>query len=306
MSRYNVSLESYRIFCAVAKCGNITKAAEELFVTQPSVSMSIKSLEEKLGCSLFIRFPKGVKLTNEGKVFYTYLTQAIGLIDIAEQKYDEMVHLMSGEVNIGASDSIISGLLLPYLEKYNELYGEICIKVVNRTTNETIDLIRRGSIDFGFINLPIAEDEYIEVLECMPIHDCLIFGTKFKNLSHVDFNIKDIVNYPLLMLKRSSHTRLLLDDYAKQYGITISPSIELDSTDLLIKFSKINLGVAFVIEEFVKNEIDNKTLFIKELNPTCPHRAIGMVKLKNIPLSHAASKFVDLILEEIEKVSIKE
>lgn len=304
MSRFNVSLESYRIFCAVAKCGSITKAAEELFVTQPSISMSIKSLEEKLGCNLFIRIPKGVILTNEGKGFYSYLSQAIGLIDMAEQKYDEMTRLDAGEVNIGASDSIISGFLLPYLERYNELYSKISIKVINRTTRETINLLKSGSIDFGFINLPYHENEYIELLKFVPIHDCLVFGTKFKELSESDFKITNIVNYPLLMLKHSSHTRRLLDDYAKQHGITINPLIEFDSTDLLVKFARINLGVAVAIEEFVKHEIDNQTLFAKRLNPTIAHRAIGLVKLKGIPLSHAATKFTELITGDTENFSV--
>lgn len=304
MSRYNVSLESYKIFCAVVKCGSITKAAEELFVTQPSVSMSIKLLEEKLGCSLFIRLPKGIKLTNEGKVLYSYLTQAIELIDVAERKYNEMAHLEAGEISICASDSIISGLLLPYLEKYNELYSKISIKVINRTTRETIDLLKSGSIDLGFINLPFDEDEYIEILKRIPVHDCLVYGTKFKKLSRLDFNINDIAGYSLLMLKPSSHVRRLLDDYAKQYGVNINPLIEFDSTDLLIKFAKINLGVAFAIEEFVKDEIDNRSLFLKRLIPPINNRAVGIAKLKGVPLSYAADKFAELLLEgtKIEKL----
>ena len=296
MSKYNISLDSYKIFCTVAKCGNITKAAEMLFVTQPTISMSIKSLEERLGCNLFIRSPKGVKLTSEGELFYSYLSKAISLIDIAEQKYEELLHLELGEVNISASDSIISGFLLPYLEKYNDLYSKISIKVINRTTDETLELLRNGNIDFGFVNLPIIEDEHIDIIKCIPIHDCLVFGTKFKKIFSKGFNIKDIESYPLLMLKCSSNTRRLLDEYAKQQCLTLTPTIELDSTDLLIKFAKINLGIAFVIKEFSESMIDNKTLFEIPLSPTIPHRAIGMVKLKNIPFSHAANAFVQLIL----------
>lgn len=299
MSKYNISLDSYKIFCTVAKYGNITKAAEVLFVTQPSISMAIKSLEERLGCTLFIRSPKGVKLTSEGEVFYSYLSKAIELINTAEQKYEELLHLESGEVNIGASDSIISGFLLPYLEKFNDLYGKISIKVINRTTDETLELLKKGSIDFGFVNLPIIEDEQIDIIKCIPIHDCLVFGTKFKELLNKDFNIKDIQGYPLLMLKCSSNTRRLLDEHAKQHGLTLNATIELDSTDLLIKFAKINLGIAFVIKEFAEPMIDNKTLFEISLSPAILHRAVGMVKLKNIPFSHAANAFAQLILSDL-------
>lgn len=298
MSKYNISLDSYKIFCTVAKCGNITKASEILFVTQPSISMAIKSLEEKLDCSLFIRSKKGVTLTSEGEVFYSYLSKAIELIDTAEQKYEELLHLESGELNISASDSIISGFLLPYLERYNELYSKISIKVINRTTDETLELLKKGTIDLGFVNLPANEDEHIDIIKCMPIHDCLVFGSKFKELLNEEFHIKDIVNYPLLMLKYSSNTRRLLDGYAKKYDITLNPAIELDSTDLLIKFAKINLGIAFVIKEFVDPIIDDKTLFQIQLPQAISHRAMGIVKLKDIPLSHAANAFAELILSD--------
>lgn len=298
MSKYNVSLNSYKIFCTVAKLGNISKASDVLFVTQPSISMAIKSLEEHLGCSLFVRSQKGVKLTKEGEVFYSYLVKAIELIDTAEQKYEELLHLESGEINIGASDSIISGFLLPYLEKYNELYEKINMKVINRTTDETIELIKNGNLDFGFVNLPIIEDEHIDIIKCLSVHDCLVFGTKFKDVFNKKFNIKDIVNYPLIMLKHSSNTRRILDEYVKDYGISLTPSIELDSTDLLIKFAKINLGIAFTIKEFVEPMIDDKTLFQMPLVPPAPNRGIGMVKLKGIPFSHAANAFVQLILPD--------
>lgn len=298
MSKYNITLDSYKIFCAVAQYGNITKVAEELFVTQPSISMAIKTLEEKLGCTLFIRSSKGVKLTSEGEVFYSYLSKAMVLIDTAEQKYEELLHLESGQVNICASDSILSGFLLPYLEKYNELYGKISIKIMNRTTEATLELLKKGSIDFGFVNLPIMEQEPIEIIKYIPIQDCIIFGSKFKQLLNKEFNIKDLESYPLLMLKCCSNARQLLDEYAKLRGVTLKPTIELDSTDLLIKFAKINLGIAFVIKEFAKAMIDNKTLFAIPLSPAIPHRAIGMVKLKNIPFSHAANAFAQLILSD--------
>jgi len=303
LSKYNISLDSYKIFYTVAKYGNITKAAKVLFVTQPSISMAIKTLESRLACNLFIRSQKGVKLTKEGEVFYSYLSQAIGLIEKAEQKYEEMLHLEVGEVNIGASDSIISGFLLPFLEKYNNLYSKISIKVINRTTDETLNLLKEGNIDFGFVNLPILEDESIDIIKCIPIHDCLVFGSKFKELFREGFNIKDIERYPLLMLKHSSNTRHLLDEYAKLHGLTLNPTIELDSTDLLIKFAKINLGIAFVVKEFIENMIDNKTLFEIPLLPPIENRAIGIVKLKSITLSHAADAFVQLILTDPQETS---
>jgi DNA-binding transcriptional LysR family regulator len=151
--------------------------------------------------------------------------------------------------------------------------------------------------------MPYDKDEHFEVLKEIPVHDCLVFGTIFVEYFNPGFEIKDISNLPLLMLKKLSHVRHLLDVYAGENGINFSPLFEFDSTDLLIKFAKINMGIAFAIEEFVEKEIDNKTIFLRRLNPQINNRAIGMLKIKSIALSHAATKFAELILTDTVKIS---
>ena len=100
----------------------------------------------------------------------------MGLIQAAEEKYYQMVHMEMGELKIGASDTVIANFLLPYLEKYHKLYPDINIKVTNKTTYESLRLLRNGSVDVCFINLPIAEDEDLEVTPCIEIHDVLVGG----------------------------------------------------------------------------------------------------------------------------------
>ena len=165
--KVDVSLDLYRIFCAVVRTGNMSAAARELFISQPAVSMSIRQLEDRMGSPLLVRTAKGVYPTAEGKLLYTYLEQALGLIQAAEEKYYQMVHMEMGELKIGASDTVIANFLLPYLEKYHKLYPDINIKVTNKTTYESLRLLRNGSVDVCFINLPIAEDEDLEVTPCM-------------------------------------------------------------------------------------------------------------------------------------------
>ena len=115
--KVDVSLDLYRIFCAVVRTGNMSAAARELFISQPAVSMSIRQLEDRMGSPLLVRTAKGVYPTAEGKLLYTYLEQALGLIQAAEEKYYQMVHMEMGELKIGASDTVIANFLLPYLEK---------------------------------------------------------------------------------------------------------------------------------------------------------------------------------------------
>lgn len=291
---FDISLDLYKIFCTVVRTGNMSVAAKELYISQPAVSMSVKQLEDRMGSPLLVRTTKGVRTTPEGGVLYEYLEQALGLIKTAEHKYKEMVNLETGEIRIGASDTVISNFLMPYLEKFNNLYPKINIKVTNKTTYESLRLLKNGSVDLCFVNLPIEEDLDLEVSECLKIHDCLICGTKFKELSQSGISVKSICKYPLLLLEDLSNSRKFIDKYAEDNGVVLKPIIELGSSDLLIDFTRINLGITFGVREFLKDVIDDKSIFEIPLNPPVPQRFIGLVKLKNVALSNAAKCFTDL------------
>ncbi len=285
---------SYYTFYAVLKCGSMSKAAKELYISQPAISMSISKLEQALGYQLLIRNSKGVMPSQQGAVLYKYLTQAFELIDQAQLEIDRILDLEIGEITIGASDTLSSAYLLPYLERFNKQYKDINIKVTNRTSNETIRLLKEGVVDIGFINLPF-EDESIEVVECLAVHDILVGGTDFEYLSKTGVTIQELNQYPFLMLEGLSHTRKYIDQYANANQIQLYPRIELGSLDLLCEFARINLGLSFVIKEFAQASIDEKQLFEIPLTPRIKPRSIGLVYLKNFSMTNAVKRFIEMI-----------
>ena len=290
-----ISLDSYKIFCTVVKTGNMSAAAKELFISQPAVSMAVKQLEERLGSPLFVRTTKGVLLTPEGKILYTYLDMALNMVKTAEHKYYELANLEKGEVRIGASDIVISGYLMPYIEKFSNKYPDIRIKVVNKTTYESLELMKRGVIDLCFVNLPIEHSEDMEITKCVEIHDCLIGGTRYKHLAEKGLELSELYSYPLLLLEDTSNTRKQLDKFAYANGIVFKPIIELASYDILIQFAKINLGLTFIIREFHNSSIDGENIFEIPVRPQLPTRYVGLVMLKNAALSYAAREFVKML-----------
>lgn len=293
--KVDVSLDLYRIFCAVVRTGNMSAAARELFISQPAVSMSIRQLEERMGSPLLVRAARGVSPTAEGRMLYTYLEQALGLIHAAEEKYFQMVNLETGELKISASDTVIANFLLRYLEQYHKRYPDISIKVTNRTTYESLRLLRSGNVDICFINLPVEEAEDLEITPCMDVQDVLVGGERYRLLSQVGMELKDLPKYPLLLLEEISNTRRYIDRYAKENGVALKPILELGSSDLLISFAKINLGLTYVVEGFTKKEIEEKRLFEIPVTPPVPKRSIGMARLKNVALPHAVKGFIALI-----------
>lgn len=292
--KVDVSLDLYRIFCAVVRTGNMSAAARELYISQPAVSMSIKQLEDRMGSPLLVRTAKGVYPTAEGKLLYTYLEQALGLIQAAEEKYYQMVHMEMGELKISANDTVIANFLLHYLEQYHKQYPDITIKVTNKTTEESLRLLRSGAVDMCFVNLPISDTEDLEIIPCLEIHDVLVGGEKYRRLTEKGIELKDLPGYPLMMLEEVSNSRRYISRYAEENGVVLNPILEIGSLDLLIDFAKINLGLTYVIRELTR-ELQEQKLYEIPVDPPVPKRSIGMVRLKNVTMPHALQGFIDLM-----------
>ncbi len=292
--KMDVSLDLYRIFCAVVRAGNMSAAAKELFISQPAVSMSIRQLEERMGGTLLVRTAKGVYPTAEGKLLYTYLERAMGLIRAAEEKYNQMLHMEMGELKISANDTLIANFLLYYLEQYHKKFPDITIRITNKTTEESLRLLRRGEVDMCFVNLPIAEAEDLEIISCMEVHDVLVGGEKYRRLAEKGIRLQELPQYPLMLLEEVSNSRRYISRYAEENGVALQPILEIGSLDLLIDFAKINLGMTYVIRELTR-ELEEGKLYEIPVEPPVPKRSIGMVRLKNGVVPHALRGFLELM-----------
>lgn len=295
----DVNFDLYRVFYITAKAKSISNAAKELYISQPAVSQAIKQLEDKLGGRLFFRTPKGIVLTTEGEAIYKYIEQAYNFIIAGQNKFSEMKNLLSGEIKIGASDTLCKHYLLKHLGDFHKLYPDITIQVTNRTTEETIYLLQAGKVDFGLINLPIKAANNLKIIEIMNIQDCFVVGEKYKELADRKMELKELVQYPILLLEKGSNIRRLMDEYGGANGVVINPEIELGSIDLLVEFARIGLGISCVVRNFINSEIKEKKLYEIKLIEEIPERKIGIVYLKDIPMSSATKRFIGLLTEEI-------
>lgn len=291
----DINLELYKVFYYIVKTGSISKASENLFISQPAVSQSIRNLEKKLGGKLFLRTPKGTMLTPEGQVLFNYIEPAYNMILAAENKFTEAINLGNGEIRIGASDMTLKFFLLPYLEEFHRLYPKVRIKVTNGPTPETISFLKSGAIDFGVVSLPISDDSALETINVMEIQDCFIASNRFATLASGKIHLKELAEYPVIMLEKNTSTRKYIDDYLSLNNVKIIPEIELATSDLLVQFARRGLGIACVVRNFAEDDIKNGNLFELDLIEKIPPRQICIIKLKNTPLSAAAVKFIELI-----------
>ncbi|NQX67891.1 LysR family transcriptional regulator [Paenibacillus alba] len=294
-----IHLEWYRIFLHAARTGNLTKAAQELYITQPSVSYAIKQMEQALSLKLFHRLSKGVELTEEGKALLAYVEQSFALLDAGERKMSQLKDLTGGELRIGASDSLFKHFLFPYLDKYHKQYPEVRIRLSHGKTSEITQRVKEGTVDFGLIHLPTAEDPLLTIQAIMTLQDCFVGGEAYRDKAVLPLTAHDLGQFPLLLLSAGSSTRRFAEHWFSQQNVTIQADIELGSIDLLIEFAKLGLGVAFVSKSYVTQELADGLLY--ELKPTVaiPTRYIGIAARRDTTPSLAAAKFHEMLMADM-------
>ncbi|WP_018753015.1 LysR family transcriptional regulator [Paenibacillus sanguinis] len=285
--------ELYKVFYWAAKTGSLTQAAHALFLTQPSVSHAIKQLEESFGLTLFQRNSKGVSLTQEGAVLYSYIEQSHILISLAEKKMAELKNLDSGVLRIGGSDSLFKHYLLPFLEQFHLQYPDIGIQLLHGTTPEIMGYLKEGKIDLGVARMPIL-DSQIEVQEGIELQDCFVAGCRYApEIKDKVISLQELLEYPLVLFSRNSRARMAITELFHGYGFELRPEIEVGSVDLLIELARRGLGISYVAREFVSKELEEGSLFEIKLDVDLPPSQVGVMNMRNLPLTSAAKKFIE-------------
>ncbi|MFZ5988204.1 MAG: LysR family transcriptional regulator [Bacillota bacterium] len=291
----DINFELYKIFYHTAKTGSFSHAAGRLHVSQSAVSQAIKNLEEKLGSQLFFRKTREIKLTMEGEILFKHIEQAYNFIKTAENKILESQNLERGEIRIGVSDTVCKYNLIPYVEKFILKYPKVKIQVINRTSSQIRDILKDGLIDFGIVTLPV-NDKKMRIDEFLTVEDIFVASSRFQELKNRNLSLDELVSYPLLMLDKNSSTRQNIDSYLSEKGINILPEIELESVDLLIEFAKIGLGIALVLKESAAAVIQTGELFEVKLKERISLRKLGIITMKNVPLSRASNEFINFLM----------
>ena len=288
-----VKLELYKVFKEVAEAGNITAAAQALYISQSAVSQSIKQLESDLQTRLFARNSRGVTLTADGKLLYEYVRSAIGLLETGEAKLSQTRELQMGQLTIGASDTVTSQFLLPYLDSFHRQYPAIHIQIVSGRSHKVLGLLQYGKVDIAFASTP-GEGSF-ETVPCFATHSIFVASPEYPcDFSHI-YTLSEIADFPLILLERKASSRLYLEKYFLQNGLRLNPEIELGARSLLVDLAAIGFGVAGVTEEFVRKDLESGRLRKLETSFEIPPRSVDMCILRGVPQTAAAQRFADYI-----------
>ena len=289
----NQNLSSYRIFYTVANTGNISKAAKELYISQPAISKSLQKLEESVGCKLFSRSSRGVVLTDEGKLLYEHVSEAFETLTMGEEKLKRSMELGVGHLQIGVSSTLCKYLLLPYLKEFIRQNPHISISISCQSTNDTLKLLEDNKIDIGLIGKPEnLKNIHFDFLE--EIEDIFVAAKDYlRNLKARGIQKDHILqSSTLMLLDKNNMTRHYIDDYLQENQIIIKDSIDISDMDLLIDFARIGVGVACVIKNFVREDLENGTLMEIPLGFPIHKREVGFAYKTTTKPSKSLAEFI--------------
>ena len=288
-----VKLELYRVFREVAETGNISLAAKNLYISQSAVSQSIKQLETALQARLFSRSPRGVTLTSEGQMLYEYVRSALSLLSTGEDKLSQAQQLLLGTLVIGASDTVTSWFLTPYLDEFHRRHPGIRLKIVSGRSAKVLSMLKSGAVDIAFASSPA--DSAVESWPCFATHSAFVAGSGYDcDFDHV-YTRREIADFPLILLERKASSRVFLEQEFLKHGVTLSPEIELSSRSLLVSLAHIGLGVAGVTLEFVQKALESGDIRALKTDFTIPARSVDMCTLRDVTPTAAAAAFMEMV-----------
>ncbi len=290
-----VNLDLYRVFYTVAKCGSLTKAAEELYISQPAVSQSVKQLENQLGVTLFNRTHRGMELSAQGgKLIFKEVEKALQLLRAAENRIAEMKTLATGTIRIGASDTIFEYFLADKIVDYHERFPSVKIELLADVTPDTIEKLKGDKCDVAFVNLPVEVEPELTLDESnVRLKDIFVVGQKYAGHINQTHTLSELKKFPLVFMNKNTVARRSLDNFLSSVGVELSPSIEVGSWDLMKRLVVSGMGAGIIPKEYVERELKEGSLFVLPVDPPPPARSVGMLLKKDSPISYALHSFIE-------------
>ena len=268
----NISFEYYRIFYYVAKYENITKAAMVLKSSQPNVTRIIHILEDQLDCRLFLREPRGLKLTEEGRRLYAHVA-------IACQ------HLLDAEAELCRDKNICAGTI--------EL--DIKIRIQNNTTPEILKFLTNGRLDLAVVTTPFEQADTMECEDLMTFREVPAGGPDYAALSDRSMTLKEFRLHSIIGLGYGTASYEYYRKIFIEQHLDYEPAMEVATADLVIPLLQNNLGVGFVPEPLAAPYFKDGSLVPLALNVPLPSREIKMLWDKSRSQSRATAIFCNYL-----------
>lgn len=288
----------YKTFYAVAKCSSFSKAAEKLYITQPSISHAMKTLEENLGTLLFYRNSNGIQLTPDGKELFNYVEKSYNLLLSGERNLKESKDFIHGKIAVGVQSHIGEFFLFPFVEKFHQDYPNIEINIISRNTEEMIEFLENHNIDFMIDTSPINSIyNNLEITPLLDLENCFISKNE---ISNKEIELKELKKYNLILPVKRSTPRKELDLVCENNDVVLNPFMTIETTEMLVNAVKKEMGIGYVIKQAVNKDLKNQKLYEVKIKEKLPTIQLNLVYISEY-LTHIPKTFMKIIEKEYKE-----
>lgn len=290
----NISYDYYRIFYYVAKYGSVSQASHLLLNSQPNLTRAIRNLESELGCVLFSRSSRGMRLTPEGEHLYRHVRIAFEHIEAAQTELAQSTSLQSGTVYIAANESALRCELLPVLKQFRQRYPGVHIRIRSHSTLQALTALHDGTADLAVVTTPVDHSAQLVVTPLRSYRSVAVCPPEFHALTGRPVTPAELLQYPVIALGPDTKSYEFYRSFFTRFGLAFQPVIEPFTADEILPMVEATLGIGFVPEEFIK---PGNNVCIVDLTEEIPARQIVLIKRRGRPLSVAARALEKTILE---------
>ena len=292
-----MNLYHLNTFLVVARTLSFTKAAEELHLTQPTVSSGVGELEKSLGVRLFNRSGRTISLTMEGRLLLSYAEQ---INDLSTEAQDRIHHreVEPGEsFRFGAIDAAVIYLLPDVLEAYHRRFPQVDISVQVDASRFLVDDILRGRSEFGVITLPFSHPK-LDTLELQEDALSLVVGSGHHLAERRRVRLEEVAQETLILFHEGSTSRKPVDEHLAEAGLSAGRVMEMSSPEAMRKLVEAGVGVSFLPSMTVQYAVENGTLIELEVVGVRMRRQIGLAWRKGRYFSPAIQALLDLVVKK--------
>jgi DNA-binding transcriptional LysR family regulator len=293
-----VDLRQLEIFVKVAELGSFSKAAESLYLTQPTVSEHIRTLEDELGVRLLDRLGRGAAVTRAGQLLLSYAHRILGLSREARQAMEGFQGRMSGELQVGASTIPGEYILPAMIGRFKDKYPDISITLLIGDSQAVVEWVAQGRAELGVVGARLAQ-RGVEYKELMPDEVVVVVPASHAWHGRKQITLEELRNEPLLIRERGSGTRAALEAALSDAGLDLGAFRivgEMGSTQAIKQAVKAGVGVSVISRRAVEEECRSGLVWCLKIRDLRVTRAFYLATHRDrsrSPLAEAFRSFIE-------------
>ncbi|MDO4323013.1 MAG: LysR family transcriptional regulator [Lachnospiraceae bacterium] len=283
-------------FYRIALAKNITKAAEEIHISQPALSKAMAKLEEKIGCQLLYRNQKGIELTQAGKILFDGVKQSMDIMEKTVNQISRISYSDYGEISIGGGDDLFIYFMIPVIREYCNMYPNVLIReLIYSNSEQTIKGLLKKDINIGLLN-KCVDDDRLEFVKITEMHEVVVSGEKYAALAKVaPLKWSALAEFPIIMHCSNTHTRKLFDEKLEKMGVQFKAYMEVGSTAIMLNLALEGFGLAIVTKEIAQMDYRYSQLTEIPMDPPLSSRDTYVAWNREVTMTSCMNNLVECI-----------